>query len=84
MKNLSIKKLLSLAFGALALLVLVVSLFALHGLSGANDRFSGYVHGAAERESLATDVRTLANRRAIGVPSHPSGRKLTSVAQSPT
>ncbi|MFN7043411.1 MAG: methyl-accepting chemotaxis protein [Acidovorax temperans] len=67
MKNLSIKKLLSLAFGALALLVLVVSLFALHGLSGANDRFSGYVHGAAERESLATDVRTLANRRAIGV-----------------
>lgn len=67
MKNLSIKKLLSLAFGALALLVLTVSLFALYGLSGANDRFSGYVHGAAERESLATDVRSLANRRAIGV-----------------
>lgn len=67
MKNLSIKKLLSLAFGALALLVLTVSLFALYGLSGANDRFSGYVHGAAKRESLATDVRSLANRRAIGV-----------------
>jgi methyl-accepting chemotaxis protein len=67
MKNLSIKKQLSFAFGALAILVLLVSLFALRGLSGANDRFSGYVNGAAERESLAVDVRVLANRRAIGV-----------------
>ena len=67
MKNLSVKKQLSLAFGALAVLVLLVSLFALHGLSGANDRFSGYVNGAAKRQDLATDVRIFANRRAIGV-----------------
>jgi len=65
MKNLSVKKQLSLAFGALAVLVLLVSLLALRGLSGANDRFAGYVNGAAERESLAVDVRIAANRRAI-------------------
>jgi len=67
MKNLTVKKQLSLAFGALAVLVLVVSLLGLRSLSGANDRFSGYVSGPAERESLATDVRIFANRRAIGV-----------------
>jgi len=67
MKNLSVKKQLSLAFGALATLVLLVSLLALRGLSGANDRFAGYVNGAAERESMAVDVRIVANRRAIAV-----------------
>lgn len=67
MKNLTIKNQLSLAFGALAMVVLAVSLFALNGLGGANDRFSGYVHGPSEREALATEVRALASRRAIGV-----------------
>jgi methyl-accepting chemotaxis protein len=67
MKNLTVKKQLSLAFGALAVLVLIVSLLALRGLGASNDRFSGYVHGAAHRESLAMDVRVFANRRAIGV-----------------
>jgi methyl-accepting chemotaxis protein len=67
MNKLTVKQQLSLAFGSLAALVLLVSFFALHGLSTASDRFSGYVHGAAERESLATDVRILANRRAMGV-----------------
>ena len=41
MKNLTVKKQLSRAFGALAVLVLVVSLLGLRSLSGANDRFSG-------------------------------------------
>ena len=67
MKNLTIKRQLALAFGALAVLVLAVSLFALRGLSAANERFSGYVNGPAERASLARDVRALANRRATGV-----------------
>jgi len=67
MKNLSVKNQLMIAFGALVILVLFVSLLGLHSLSGANDRFSGYVSGAAERENLATDVRIFANRRAIGV-----------------
>jgi len=67
MKQLSVKKQLSLAFGALAALVLLVSLLALRSLGGANERFSNYVHGVAERESLATDVRGAANRRAMAV-----------------
>jgi len=67
MNQLSVKKQLSLAFGVLAVLVLIVSTVALRGLGAANDRFSGYVQGAAERQSLATDVRTFANQRAIGV-----------------
>ena len=67
MNNLTVKKQLSLAFGALALLVLVVSLLGLRSLGAANDRFSGYVSGSNEREGLAMNVRILANRRAIGV-----------------
>ncbi|MGQ0597559.1 methyl-accepting chemotaxis protein [Aquabacterium sp.] len=67
MKNLTVKRQLSLAFGALAVIVLIVSALALRGLSVANERFKDYVNGAAERQSLATDVRTFANRRAVGV-----------------
>ena len=67
MKKLTVKQQLSLAFGALAVLVLLVSLLGLRSLNSANERFSGYVSGPAERESLATDVRIYANRRAIGV-----------------
>lgn len=67
MRNLTVKKQQLLAFGSLAFLVLVVSLFSLRDLSGANDRFAGYVSGPAERENLAKDVLILANKRAIGV-----------------
>jgi methyl-accepting chemotaxis protein-1 (serine sensor receptor) len=67
MNSLTVKKQLTLAFGVLAALVLVVSLFALRGLSSANNRFADYVNGAAERSILASDVRAEANRRAIGV-----------------
>jgi methyl-accepting chemotaxis protein len=67
MKNLSVKKQLSLAFGALTLLVLVVSFLGLRSLGGAHDEFSGYISGPAAREALATDVRTFASLRAIGV-----------------
>jgi len=67
MNTLTVKKQLTLAFGALAILVLLVSLFALRGLSGANERFAGYVSGPAERENLAIEVRGSADQRAIGV-----------------
>jgi methyl-accepting chemotaxis protein len=67
MKNLTVKKQLSLAFGALAALVIVVSLFSLRDLSESNDRFAGYVSGPAERETLATELLAFANLRAIGV-----------------
>jgi len=49
------------------MLVLLVSLLATRALSGSNDRFSGYVHGVAERQGLISDIRAAANRRAIGV-----------------
>jgi methyl-accepting chemotaxis protein len=67
MKKLSTRQLLIFTFSALALLVLVVSLLAMRSLSASNDRFSGHVHGVAERESLISEIRTSANRRAIAV-----------------
>ena len=67
MNNLSVKKQLVLAFGALAIIVLVVSLLALRNLGDANARFSNYINGAAQRESLAISLRVAANGRAIAV-----------------
>eukprot|EP01031_Cornospumella_fuschlensis_P000961 gene961-1207_t len=67
MRTLTVRQQLMTAFGAMTVIVLLVSLLGLRNLSGANDRFSGYIHGAAERESMTTQVRALANRRAIGV-----------------
>ncbi|OWQ86918.1 hypothetical protein CDN99_19630 [Roseateles aquatilis] len=67
MNGLSIKKQLMLAFAALVMAVMLVSIVALHHLGAANDRFAGYVEGINVRENLATDVRIAANRRAIGV-----------------
>ncbi|MDR7298678.1 methyl-accepting chemotaxis protein [Pelomonas sp. Root1444] len=55
------------AFGALTVLVLIVTGLGLRSLGTANDRFSNHIAGAAERESLATDVRGMADRRAIAV-----------------
>jgi methyl-accepting chemotaxis protein len=67
MKTLSVKLQLSMAFGALSIVVLGVSLLSLHDLSESHDRFSGYVSGPGEREILANDVLDFANQRAIGV-----------------
>jgi methyl-accepting chemotaxis protein len=67
MKNLSIKKQMTFAFGALALLLLLVSLLALRSLGEANAQFAGYAGGAAARQGLVVDLRTAANRRAIAV-----------------
>ena len=67
MKNLSTRQLLICTFVALAFLVLLVSLLAMRALGASNDHFYGYVHGVAERQGLIVDIRTAANRRAIGV-----------------
>jgi len=67
MKHLTVRQQLMVAFGAMTVLVLLVSLLGLRHVGSANDRFSGYVRGAAERQSMATHVRALASRRAIGV-----------------
>jgi methyl-accepting chemotaxis protein-1 (serine sensor receptor) len=65
MKNLSVKFQLTMAFGVLAVLVLVVSLLSLRSLGESNDRFTSYVEGGAERETLVTSVRAMVNARAI-------------------
>jgi methyl-accepting chemotaxis protein-1 (serine sensor receptor) len=67
MQYLSVKKQLTLAFGALVVLVLLVSLLALRSLGQSNERFANYVNGASEREGLAVEVRAAANRRALAV-----------------
>jgi methyl-accepting chemotaxis protein-1 (serine sensor receptor) len=67
MKNPSIKRQLAIAFGTLALLVLLVSYFALGSLGQVNRQFADYVRGEARRESLAVNVRILASGRAIAV-----------------
>ncbi|RZI54283.1 MAG: methyl-accepting chemotaxis protein [Pseudomonas sp.] len=67
MKKFSTRQLLICTFIALAMLVLLVSLLAMRSLSASNDRFSNHVHGVAERESLISDIRASANRRAIAV-----------------
>jgi methyl-accepting chemotaxis protein len=67
MKNLTVKKQLSLAFGALAALVLCVSLLGLRSLGSADAHFSDYVSGAAARQTLVQEVRDAANQRAVAV-----------------
>ncbi len=67
MSRLSVRQLLLLSFGLLAACVAAVSFMALHHLGATNSRFTDYVHGIAEREALAVDLRIEANRRAIGV-----------------
>ena len=67
MNGLSIKKQLMLAFATLVAAVVLVSVFSLLNLAGADARFNGFVHGIDARESMAVDIRIDANRRAIGV-----------------
>jgi methyl-accepting chemotaxis protein len=67
MKNMRVKTQLTVAFGALVVLVMAVSALGLMGLQDAHDRFSNHVSGLSVREDLAIDVRLFANQRAIGV-----------------
>ncbi|CAE6955429.1 methyl-accepting chemotaxis protein [Paraburkholderia nemoris] len=56
---------LTVAFGLLVLLVLLVSGLALQSLSNTNEHFKTYVDGIAARAALAEQVRTAVDRRAI-------------------
>jgi methyl-accepting chemotaxis protein-1 (serine sensor receptor) len=64
-KHLTVRAKLSMAFGILSALVLLVSVFSLVALSDANARFSGYVSGINARSALAVQIRTAVDRRAI-------------------
>ncbi|HVW48805.1 MAG TPA: methyl-accepting chemotaxis protein [Trinickia sp.] len=61
----TVKTKLSLSFGVLAALVLVVSGLALYALSEINGGFAQYVHGVDARARIAADVRAAVDRRAI-------------------
>ncbi len=64
-KQLTLRGKLTVAFGLLVLLVLLVSGLALQSLSSTNERFKAYVDGIAARAALAEQVRTAVDRRAI-------------------
>ncbi|MFT7775314.1 methyl-accepting chemotaxis protein [Roseateles sp.] len=65
LSNLRLRSKLMLGFALLAAVVLLVSGLALNSLSRSNGRFTGYLEGVGERESLVNDVRGAASRRAI-------------------
>jgi hypothetical protein len=64
-KRMTVRAKLTMAFGTLTALVLLVSVLSLMALSAANDRFSGYVSGINARMILATQIRAGVDRRAI-------------------
>jgi len=61
----TVKAKLSLSFGVLAALVLLVSSLALYSLSEINGSFAEYVRGVDARARTASEVRTAVDRRAI-------------------
>jgi methyl-accepting chemotaxis protein-1 (serine sensor receptor) len=67
MQKFTVRTQLSLAFAALAALVLGVALLALYDLRELNETFSFVVHHASAQETWATDARAAGNRRALSV-----------------
>jgi methyl-accepting chemotaxis protein len=66
-RRMTVRMQLGLAFGALTLLMVVVSVLSLRALREANTDFSLFVHEQVEKDRLAVDVRLAANRRAIAL-----------------
>ncbi|WP_233801482.1 methyl-accepting chemotaxis protein [Paraburkholderia sp. HP33-1] len=67
LNKLSVKAKLTGAFGALAVVVLIVSGLSLKELNDANERFSGYISGIKARADMAEAVRTAVDDRAVAV-----------------
>ncbi len=65
MGDLTVRSKLSVAFGGLAAMTLVVSALAIFDLRAANDRFTSYVKGIDARSNAAAHVDNAVNRRAI-------------------
>lgn len=63
--HLSVRARLSLAFGGLAALVLLVAGLAIKSLSDANERLAAFVDGIHARTVLANEVNSAVDRRAI-------------------
>ncbi|MFM0111766.1 methyl-accepting chemotaxis protein [Paraburkholderia nemoris] len=65
LSNLSVKARLTGTFGVLAATVLIVSGISLKSLNDANDRFANFVSGVNARATMAEQIRTAVDRRAI-------------------
>ena len=65
MRNLTVRFKLAWAFGLLALVVLLISSFALKALSDANQRFDSFINGISVRVDMAAHVRSAVANRAI-------------------
>lgn len=65
LSRMSIKTRLTLGFGALAACVVVVSALSLRALSESTQGFSGFVQAITARATLANNMRTAVDRRAI-------------------
>lgn len=65
LKNISIKSKLTFTFGGLALLVLLISGYAISMLTDDNERFENYVNGVNARANMAHLVRESVDQRAI-------------------
>jgi len=65
-KEMGIKSRLTLGFGAIATMVMIVSAFSLKALSDSNDRFRDYLSGVNARDDMAAQVRSAVDQRAIG------------------
>ena len=66
-KRLTVRGALSIAFGLLAIVVLIVSGMSLKSLNDANDRFYGFVNGINARAEMAESIRTAVDERAVAV-----------------
>jgi methyl-accepting chemotaxis protein len=66
-RRMTVRLQLGLAFGALTLLMVVVSMLSLRALGEANADFSEFVHEQVQKDRLSVDVRVAANRRAISI-----------------
>ena len=64
-QQMTVKAKLTVGFGAMATIVLVVSGLSLKALFDSNERFSSYVTGISARAEIAEQVRTAVDRRAI-------------------
>ena len=67
MNRVTIKFRLVAGFGLLAAAVLTVAALAVVSLDRAQSRLTGYVHGVAQRATVASEVRAAVDRRALAV-----------------
>jgi methyl-accepting chemotaxis protein len=65
LSNLSIRGKLTVAFGALCVMVLAMAVMSVKSLGAASDRFEQFVSGVNARASLAGQIRMAVDRRAI-------------------